>query len=174
MGFKESPGMKKTVGLLILIVGLAAAIYVTLHRPRPTPSPPAAPPPRQEPTRVETAKPTNADLEMQEKCARMSEELFRKLGLDAAGGSYRCHYNKKTNRFYMTTIQTSSDGGKVREERKLFDVMESKTLGEYARFSPRAGRIFKGAEASSCTIAGEARNMTIGEYEAFVKPYMED
>jgi hypothetical protein len=55
----------------------------------------------------------------------------------------------------------------------LIDVLENKTLGEYMWLSEKDKKFWE-VKPFFCRILGEPRDVTSEEYDAFVKPYMEE
>jgi hypothetical protein len=97
------------------------------------------------------------DYELQEKCARRAKERFKEE-FDFMHYAYQNHYNKKMNKCFMWVW--SLDGARVQY---LYDVNEKQDYGMIMiRDNDFRCRILK----KSCN--------SEGEWDAFIKPYMEE
>ena len=114
-----------------------------------------------------------SDLEMQKKCAQMSEQRFTDHGFNPKNVSHEFHYNKKLKKCFMTVLSKDGRDKDVYIAKYLIDVFEDKIYGEYY-WKTEEGKIPLEVKLLYCTMLDKTSNATQEEYDAFVKPYMEE
>lgn len=114
------------------------------------------------------------EYELQERCSKRAEELFRKeYGNETMSNYYTNHYNRKLNKCFILVTETSIHEDKETREKlgvsstykTLLDINENKEYGGFFKFS-------KGG-LMQCEVLGKHCNSE-SEWDAFVKPYMEE
>lgn len=117
------------------------------------------------------------DYELQEKCGKRCDEMFRKdygNGTDNKGmiSNYQNHYNKKLNKCFFLIMNTSVSRNKKTNKveslimRNLFDVNENKEYGSFVRWS-------YSFTPNDCRVL-EKYCKSESEWDSLVKPYMEE
>ena len=113
-----------------------------------------------------------ADLEMQDKCATMSEEVFKQL-FESNNATYKYHYNKGMKKCFMTVLSKDVRDKEFYTAKYLIDVFENKILGEYY-FKTEEGKTSSEVKPLYCNMLDKISDATQEEYDAFVEPYMEN
>ena len=119
---------------------------------------------------------TKEEYELQERCGKRAEEVFRKeyenrnIG-ESWMSNYTNHYNRKLNKCFILVTSNFFPDKKFREEygiqtdKTLWDINEYKYYGEFVKFS-KSG-------VSYCEVLGK-RCSSENEWDSLVKPYMEE
>ena len=129
-------------------------------------------------------KPAKEDYELQERCSKRAEEFFRQQwgdgatedGLAVYAWSYNNHYNRKLNKCLFLLVgrgyyKDKRDAPSYTEE--LRDVNEKKEYGHFTQFRLRA--IDEPTPPPICDIDLLKKHCgSKEEWDAFVKPYMEE
>jgi hypothetical protein len=120
--------------------------------------------------------------DLQERCGKYAAEVFAKewgTGVSNTDkgqtiADYRHHYNLRLNKcFYLelgTTYPPSRDQGQYRRpagalgSSRLFDLQESREIGTYHQLED---------EIVACDVQGKECHSLL-EYQALIKPFMED
>jgi hypothetical protein len=114
------------------------------------------------------------DLELQAMCAKKSEEVFKveypRLIKDETY-DYACHYDKKLKKCFMKVTHVLIDTSQhiIDTNDNLFDAYEHKTYAEYHQVRDNG----QDYPESACECLGQRCNSK-AEYDALVKPYMEE
>lgn len=111
-------------------------------------------------------KTARENFELQEKCAKQADKVFRELGYNLNADSNQSHFNVKLNRCFMS-FGTGSVG--KFPSKYLIDAYEQRQYAEYFVFIE--GR----SEGCSLTPLGEKEHSCKSkeEYNEFVAKYME-
>jgi hypothetical protein len=114
------------------------------------------------------------NLESQEKCARGAKQAFHDAGYDKNTlGGYVCHYNKKLNKCFIEITATSvSKNGAISTSKTLFDAFEGREYANFFIYVPK-GKAYYEVKPTLCKMLDNYCT-TEEEYNAFVKPYMEE
>jgi hypothetical protein len=112
--------------------------------------------------------------ELQERCGKTCEEAFKKeYGKPERGWlcNYTNHYNKKLNKCFILVSATHYPGDKkdslgITTDISLWDINEKKQYGQF--FNARKTKF-----CFECEVAGK-HCTSEQEWEALVKPYMEE
>ena len=118
------------------------------------------------------------DYELQERCGRRAEEIFRKdWGKDLSKnggpifeGNYNNHYNKKLNKcFYLIWSTAMTRKGKDQATTRstvLYDINGNKEYGSFSQLDSNAS-------PSRCNVSG-ATCQSKQEFDKLVEPLMND
>lgn len=124
------------------------------------------------------AEPNKIIYELQEKCGKICNEMFQKeYGKGGIKGdkdetlvsNYSNHYNSKLNRCFILITTTTIPRGKERNAlvmKTLFDINENKEYGAFSKFQ-------KESVPFGCMV-GDKGCKSQAEFEALIKPYMEE
>ena len=117
---------------------------------------------------------TKEEYELQERCSKRAEELFRKeFSNETVSNYYTNHYNRKLNKCFILVTETSIHRDKETREKlgvsstykTLLDINENKLYGSFWKLS-------KGV-LMDCEVLGKHCNSE-NEWDSLVKPYMEE
>jgi 5'-3' exonuclease len=124
------------------------------------------------------SEPNKIIYELQEKCGKICNEMFQKeygksgVKSDKTGtmmSNYSNHYNTKLNRCFILLTTTSIPKGKENNPlvmKNLFDINENKEFGYLYKSHNNAVPL--GCNVGNKPCKSEA------EFEAMIKPYMEE
>lgn len=111
-------------------------------------------------------------ISMQEKCAKMAEHSFETMPKDRnAIYDYYCHYNKKQNKFYMSTSILDPKTGIT--SKFIDDLFEHKNIASYM-WKPDKIKKYWEVKPFHVVINEEAKDWTTEEWDAFEKVCMSD
>jgi len=121
---------------------------------------------------------TKEEYELQERCGKRAEEIFRiEYGNGNKAGkmsNYTNHYNRKLNRCFVIVIEIQTsipDDKEIMEkvgfwtDKTLCDINENKVYGHFLKFS--------NGGLMDCKVLGKHCSSE-NEWDALVKPYMEE
>lgn len=126
------------------------------------------------------AAPTKDEYELQERCGKRAEELFKKeydgyIVSNETGtmiSNYTNHYNRKLNKCFILVTQTFISKDKetreklgISTETNLVDINENRPYGHFFKFSQGGLTV--------CEVLGKHCSSQ-NEWDALVKPYMEE
>jgi hypothetical protein len=121
-----------------------------------------------------SAQPNKVLYELQERCGKRAEELFRrKYGPgDSKYGmlfNYENHYSVRLKKCFFLEIAVSHDKGKLTatKDMRLFDLNKNKEYGLYM------DGICDGCGPISCKVQGKVCRSE-SEWRQLLKPFMED
>ena len=119
----------------------------------------------------QTAAPS---LDQQARCAAQAEKIFTKLGWDFQRDSVQSHINSKLNRCFVEIIGHATPGS---TSKVFMDAYEQREYATYL-WIPRDGKKYWEVPPFECVLkpigAPEQKCSTDEEYQAFVRPYLEN
>jgi hypothetical protein len=121
-----------------------------------------------------SAQPNKVLYELQERCGKRAEELFRREygPRDSKYGmlfNYENHYSARLKKCFFLEIAVSQDKGRLTatKDMRLFDLNEKKGYGLYM------DGICAGCGPISCKVQGKVCRSE-SEWRQLLKPFMED
>ena len=157
--------MRDTLLILLLLAVVALGYFLTIQQ--------------RQIKAMEAQSRTNG-LELQDKCAKESELVFKRGGWDEKGviASFTNHYNAKLNRCFMEVERTDPTivANTVFETKFVVDAFEGKPYAEYT-WKTEAGKKYWEVTPSECsvTLTDGTRKAckSAEEFSEQIRPYME-
>ena len=124
------------------------------------------------------AKLNKEDLALQETCSKKAKLFFEENGYPQQRNQgdfyqYTCHHNKKLNKCFISITEALLEE-QVGNAFYLYDVYENKMYADYYKTTEnKSGVKLEDMPPQSCSLL-ERPCHSKEEYDAFIKPYMEE
>jgi len=159
------PEMRDTLIVLLLVTVATLGYFVTNQQRR---------------IKSLEARPKTNTIELQEKCAKQAELVFKQSGWEAKDviAEFSNHYNSKLNRCFMRVEKTDPTivTKTIFTTKFVFDAFERKSYAEYT-WKTEPGKKYWEVAPTECavTLADGTRKMcrSSDEFDELVKPYMD-
>ena len=153
--------LKVSVAVGVLLLGISASYYFIYALPKI----------QRERLAVQV---TTARLEREQQCSKRAEQFFNASAWSEknSGAWYENHFNHKTNKCVILVRSTNSAGTGIFLYKTLMDVNDGKGLASWGKQIPPNKADYE-VKPFVCDMLDKYCK-TDEEFDAFVKPYMED
>lgn len=153
--------VKLSMAVGVLLLGISSCYYFVFALPK-----------LQNQRLVAQVSATNWDHERQ--CSAAAEHFFNESGWSDknSGAWYENHFNRRLNRCFILVRSNISEGQNLVQSTALMDVNDGESIGQYGKNIP-FGKADYAVKPFTCDVL-DKYCQTTEEFDAFVKPYMED